>query len=109
MSSSPVKYLWIVRHGERYDHTDDQWRATAKRPHDPHLSQAGIKQSYAVGKLIHDLTRQQRHEEEMADIGIYTSPFLRCVQTAKAISTGYYDQLTGKAVSTATQNTGTHG
>ena len=101
MSSSAdvVKYVYVVRHGERYDCVHPEWKATAKRPHDPHLSAAGVKQAHATGQFIAHRTRKERGDDEMADIAIYTSPFLRCVQTAKAISHGYYDQLTGKPVS----------
>ena len=98
-SSGDVKYIYVMRHGERYDSVHPEWKATAKRPHDPHLSADGVKQAYTTGRFIAERTRKERGEDEMADIAIYTSPFLRCVQTAKAISHGYYDQLTGKPVS----------
>ena len=106
--SGQRKYVWLLRHGERYDCTDAQWKATAKRPHDPHLSQAGIQQAYAAGRLIHARTAQQREAAELADVAIFTSPFLRCVQTAKSISTAYYDQLTGRPVSEARAARGGH-
>ena len=102
MSSSTaavVKYIYVVRHGERYDCVHPEWKATAKRPHDPHLSADGIKQARTTGQFIAHRTRKERSEAEMADIGIYTSPFLRCAQTAKAISQGYYDELQGEPVS----------
>ena len=95
--SADRKYIWLLRHGERHDSTDKQWKATAKRPHDPPLSRAGVQQAYAAGRVIHERTLRQRGAEAMADLAIYTSPFLRCVQTAKSLSTGYYDQLTGRA------------
>jgi len=106
MSSSAdvEKYIYVVRHGERYDHIHPEWKATAKRPHDPHLSVAGVKQARTTGQFIAHRTRKERGEEEMADIAIYTSPFLRCVQTAKAISHGYYDELQGKPVSHSTHS-----
>ena len=97
--SQSRKFIWLLRHGERYDCTDPKWKATAKRPHDPHLSRAGLAQGYAAGRLIHQHALEHCGVEHLADIAIYTSPFLRCVQTAKSISTGYYDQLVGKQVS----------
>ena len=96
--SQPRKSIWLLRHGERCDTTDAKWKATAKRPHDPPLSRAGVAQGYAAGRLIHQRTLERHGVEQLADIEIYTSPFLRCVQTAKALSTGYYDQLAGKQV-----------
>ena len=96
---SACKYIYVIRHGERYDSIHPEWKATAKRPHDPHLSPAGVKQAYTTGQFIAHRTRKERGENAMADIAIFTSPFLRCVQTAKAVSHGYYDQLSGKPVS----------
>ena len=98
-SAGVEKYVYVVRHGERYDCIHPEWKATAKRPHDPHLSAAGVKQARTTGQFIAHRTRKERGDEAMADIGIYSSPFLRCVQTAKAISHGYYDELHGKPVS----------
>ena len=94
-----VRYIHVVRHGERYDCVHPEWKSTAKRPHDPQLSTAGVKQARTTGQFIAPRTKMERGEDAMADIAIYTSPFLRCVQTAKAISQGYYDELQGKPVS----------
>ena len=90
------KYVFVVRHGERLDSVDETWRSHASRPHDPPLSPAGVKQAYAAGRLIHQRVVAERGVDSAADIGVFSSPFLRCVQSAKALSTGYYDQLQGR-------------
>ena len=67
--------VWVVRHGERIDSVEKEWKKTAARPHDPPLTPAGFEQAAATGRALRD------HRLD----AIYTSPFLRCVQTAKAI------------------------
>jgi broad specificity phosphatase PhoE len=75
-----------ARHGERQDHANivsnqENWVATAKRPWDPPLSELGHVQGKALGYFVRDCLQQYdlppvRH--------VYTSPFLRCRQTAVA-------------------------
>mmetsp|Transcript_30935 Transcript_30935/g.73419 ORF Transcript_30935/g.73419 Transcript_30935/m.73419 type:complete len:512 (+) Transcript_30935:48-1583(+) len=67
--------VWVVRHGERIDSVEKGWKKTAARPHDPPLTPAGFEQAAATGRAL----RGHRLD------AIYTSPFLRCVQTATAI------------------------
>ena len=67
--------VWVVRHGERIDSVEKGWKKTAARPHDPPLTPAGFEQAAATGRAL----REHRLD------AIYTSPFLRCVQTATAI------------------------
>ena len=68
--------VWIVRHGERADVVDPDWHLTAARPHDPPLTEAGFQQAAATAAAL---------QEERID-AVYTSPFLRCVQTAAVIA-----------------------
>lgn len=68
--------VWIVRHGERIDSVDKSWKTTAERPHDPPLTPLGIEQAAASGRAL------RGHRLDV----IFTSPFLRCVQTALAIA-----------------------
>lgn len=67
--------VWVVRHGERIDAVEKGWKKTAARPHDPPLTPTGFEQAAATGRTL----REHRLD------AIYTSPFLRCVQTATAI------------------------
>lgn len=71
--------VWVMRHGERADVADPNWDATTEeRPHDPSLTELGVRQAMATGRAMRD--RNAR-----VDV-IYTSPFLRCVQTAAAVA-----------------------
>eukprot|EP00736_Rhodelphis_marinus_P014178 Rmarinus@m.27279 len=66
----------LVRHGERIDDVSESWSLSAERPFDPPLTTNGIKQA--------DLTAKR-----LADAGVthvFSSPFLRCVQTALPIA-----------------------
>ena len=71
--------VWVMRHGERADVADPSWdAATAERPHDPPLTELGVRQALATGQDI-------RARSARVDV-VYTSPFLRCVQTAAAVA-----------------------
>ena len=67
---------WIVRHGERADVAEPSWALTAARPHDPPLTSLGMQQAAATAEGL---------KGQRVDI-VYTSPFLRCVQTAQVIA-----------------------
>lgn len=137
MSESRVspKRIYIVRHGERFDHVHPEWKLTAREPHDPHLSTNGCEQAKQTGKFIferefelikrpvdqsssclnvshsqrrlahrsadelHHLNDQAIHEsiDDLASISIFSSPFLRCVETAKCISEAYCAELLNKS------------
>ena len=68
--------IWLVRHGERVDAVDKSWKKSAARPHDPPLTPLGLQQAAAMGRAL----RGHRLD------AIYSSPFLRCMQTATAIA-----------------------
>jgi len=70
--------VWVIRHGERIDVVEPEWQLTASRPHDPPLTEHGGRQATATGEHLRELGERVDH--------IYTSPFLRCVQTAALIS-----------------------
>ena len=65
--------VWVVRHGQRADQADGDWWLTAPRPHDPELTALGERQAAAAGTALAAGCGVQE---------IYSSPFLRCVQTA---------------------------
>jgi len=76
-----VKHVYIIRHGERVDHVDRNWAATAKYPADPPLTDRGHKQASEVGSFLASLPPQDRPTLLLA------SPFYRTLQTAAGIST----------------------
>ncbi len=70
------RVIWIMRHGIRQDNIDPNWTKAAKRPDDPPLAQEGRLQAIDTGKFLSN-----------QDIRlIYSSPFLRCIQTAGLIA-----------------------
>lgn len=72
--------LYFIRHGERLDKVNLSWTKGALRPHDTPLSPLGKKQATNLGKWLYG--RLNIHEP----LVIYSSPFIRCVQTAHFIA-----------------------
>ncbi len=67
-----MQTVWLIRHAHRLDFVQPEWFDTAVYPYDPPLSELG--QAQASG-----LAEQLRAEPVER---IYTSPFLRTIQTA---------------------------
>jgi len=70
------RVIWIMRHGIRQDNIDPNWKKTAKSPDDSPLAQEGRLQAIDTGKFLSNQDAQL----------IYSSPFLRCIQTAGLIA-----------------------
>jgi len=70
-----ARTVWLVRHGERED-VDPDWARAAPRPRDPGLSPVGIAQSRRLGQRL--AAERVGH--------LFTSPFLRTVQTADLLA-----------------------
>jgi broad specificity phosphatase PhoE len=68
--------VWIARHGNRLDFVHPEWFNTAERPYDPPLSEDGVIQAQQLGKRLMGEGIKQ----------IFTSPFLRTIQTANYIA-----------------------
>lgn len=68
--------LYLIRHGQREDFEDPTWPQRSPRPYDPPLSATGFRQVKDVGQALKDQGIQ----------AIYSSPFLRALQTADAIA-----------------------
>jgi broad specificity phosphatase PhoE len=66
------KAIWVARHGNRADFVDPDWYKSAERPHDPPLSEDGATQAQALARRLSK--EDIRH--------VFSSPFLRAVQTA---------------------------
>ncbi|CAD8050291.1 unnamed protein product [Paramecium sonneborni] len=69
----------LVRHGERADNCLIESK-NVQNPHDPHLTPKGCEQAQLAGKQILKVI------EEYRKIEIQSSPFLRCIMTAKNIA-----------------------
>jgi len=76
MSERKQQTVCITRHGDRLDFADPEWFKTAARPYDPPLSPDGIVQARELGRRLLDEDIRQ----------IFSSPFLRCVQTAQEVA-----------------------
>ncbi|PYH47011.1 uncharacterized protein BP01DRAFT_337632 [Aspergillus saccharolyticus JOP 1030-1] len=105
---NPPAAIIIARHGARLDAADKNWHLTSPTPYDPPLSYGGWLQSRALGARIVDLLQTLSDDADIATscedvqnrfpgakntkrkrrIVIHTSPFLRCLQTAIAVSSG---------------------
>jgi len=68
--------VWIARHGNRLDFVNLEWFNTAQRRYDPPLSADGVIQARDLGKRL--------STENIAHI--FSSPFLRAIQTANEIA-----------------------
>jgi len=74
--------VFVVRHGERADFpTVSQQSVDYEYEYDPPLTPFGLTQATKTGEFIRD---EYRHQN--ADFIIYSSPFLRCLQTASNIA-----------------------
>ncbi len=71
-----TRTIWIARHGNREDFVDPRWVERAERRFDPGLSPDGHEQARELANRLagENITR------------IYSSPYLRTVETAHAIA-----------------------
>lgn len=79
-SSSPplVQVFWVMRHGDRLNKVDRNWKKTAAYPDDTPLSDVGHVQAMDVANFIKENDDNLRH--------IISSPFLRALETAAPLS-----------------------
>ncbi len=68
--------LWLARHGHRLDFIQPEWFETATYPYDPPLSALGLEQAIELSQQLSHSSVEQ----------IFTSPFLRTVQTAAPLA-----------------------
>ncbi|KAF3440079.1 hypothetical protein FNV43_RR18357 [Rhamnella rubrinervis] len=68
----------VMRHGDRIDNFEPLWVATAARPWDPPLVEAGKKRAFSTGQKLRTRMGFPIHR-------VFVSPFLRCVQTASEV------------------------
>lgn len=70
-----MRTIFLTRHGHRQDRVFKKWRSFITRPWDIPLSNLGISQAEEIAEDL---------EEKKLDY-IFSSPFVRCVQTADII------------------------
>ncbi|KAJ5156873.1 hypothetical protein N7492_009676 [Penicillium capsulatum] len=116
--------VFIARHGARLDAADKDWHLTSPTPYDPPLAYGGWVQSRALGARIASLlqapqftgqgaenersqspasddlatlqsTATSDHLYRQYNVIIHTSPYLRCLQTAIAVSAGLNQNRSG--------------
>lgn len=68
--------VWIARHGNRIDFVNPEWFNTAERRYDPYLSDDGFVQAQQLANRL--VGEGITH--------IFSSPFLRTVQTANLVA-----------------------
>jgi broad specificity phosphatase PhoE len=90
----PKHFIVLVRHGER---SDDPERdvdslndyAEPEVKFDWHLTDKGRKQAFKTGEYLKSSVFDQNGLKlKSSDIKVFTSPFLRCIQTASEICKG---------------------
>src|SRR5512142_588468 len=65
--------IFLARHGSRDDSEDHHWIRHAENPYDPGLSVPGMREARRLGERV-------SHEQISY---LYSSPYLRAVQTAQ--------------------------
>ncbi len=67
-----MQTIWLVRHAHRLDFVEPKWLETAIYPYDPPLSAQGFDRAMLLAQELSQIQIDR----------IYTSPFLRTIQTA---------------------------
>ncbi|CAL5381315.1 unnamed protein product [Camellia sinensis] len=68
----------VMRHGDRIDNFEPLWSASAARPWDPPLVDAGLVRAFCTGRKFRTQLGFPIHR-------VFVSPFLRCLQTASQV------------------------
>jgi broad specificity phosphatase PhoE len=71
-----MQTIWLARHAHRLDFVQPEWFETAIYPYDPPLSSAGLDRAISLAGEL---------SQSPID-SIFTSPFLRTIQTADPLS-----------------------
>lgn len=84
-----METLWIIRHGERKDNLSDEnknLKHLRSEPHNTPITQLGKEQGFLLGNII---ACQERKYPKY----IYSSPYLRSIETALEIARGYEETM----------------
>jgi broad specificity phosphatase PhoE len=80
MTEDNRQYLFIIRHGDRWDYSTPEWKKlTTSRTGDSPLSTLGHLQAQETGKF---LDKWLAENQIVDDVTWMSSPFLRCLQTS---------------------------
>lgn len=86
----------IIRHGERADHAGGEEWAKNEVKFDPHLTPLGALQAQAAGQRVAKIVKSAIDDGLLATpkpkILVLSSPFLRCIMTARNIIKGLQDE-----------------
>ncbi|KAF5375041.1 hypothetical protein D9758_000243 [Tetrapyrgos nigripes] len=75
-----LETLYIARHGFRLNWLSTNWKSETGLPRDPPLAAFGVTQAEELGAYFSALPEDQR------PTAIFSSPYYRCLQTAKPTS-----------------------
>ena len=93
-SGHPKHFIILVRHGERSDDPEreilsENDRLEPQVKFDCHLTDKGSKQAFQTGEFIKEqIIEANNLDFTSSDIKVFTSPFLRCIQTVSEIIDG---------------------
>ncbi|KAI0322725.1 histidine phosphatase superfamily [Amylostereum chailletii] len=76
----PVETIYILRHGFRLNWVTSNWTSATGLPRDPPLAAFGETQAKEVADYFASLPEDER------PTAIFSSPYYRCIQTAKPVS-----------------------
>lgn len=83
-----VKTVVVVRHGERLDYVEkdrgENWIPKTERPWDPPLTEHGLMQAKSLGLALPKILDKLGLNPDVS--AVYSSPFVRCIQTATGLS-----------------------
>lgn len=81
MTKDTKQYIFIVRHGDRWDYANPDWKKEARsRLGDSPLSPLGHQQAQEVGRFFDKWLTDD--DIQIDDVVWMSSPFLRCLQTS---------------------------
>ena len=83
-----MRYTFILRHGQRADHTAKATYDFADKPPDPVLTPLGMQQATETGKYLKKYLKELEKKEgrKFDKVIVVTSPFVRSMQTAGRLS-----------------------
>lgn len=79
----PPGTIYLCRHATRADLVDQDWHKTSATPYDPPLALNGARECARLGEQIASYITVLGNPHR---VFIHSSPFLRCIQTALALS-----------------------
>ncbi|KAI0735212.1 histidine phosphatase superfamily [Earliella scabrosa] len=72
-----IEYVYIARHGFRMNWVTDDWESVTGLPRDPPLADFGLTQAEELARFFLSFPEEER------PTAIFSSPYYRCLQTAK--------------------------